>query len=85
MTNKHWDSSVTLTHLSIVALQIKDIVKRGDRIDLNDVSIDSCKHVATIAKSTLKSEGDKDRVQAQKFWVENVIMLHFKMNYQISQ
>ena len=43
-----------LTHLSIVALQIEDVLKIGDGVDVDDISIDSCKHVATVAKSTLR-------------------------------
>ena len=45
-----------LTHLSIVALQTEDVLKRSDRVDVDDIPIDSCKHVATVAKSTLRLE-----------------------------
>ncbi len=49
-----YDTFFFLTHLSIVAIEIEDVLKRCDRVDLNDISIDSCKHVATVAKGTLR-------------------------------
>lgn len=41
-----------------MALQIESIFKRGERVDVDDISINSCKHVATMAKSTLNIGGD---------------------------
>lgn len=43
-----------LTHLSIVALQTEDVLKRSDGVDVDDIPIHSCKHVAAMAKSTLR-------------------------------
>lgn len=48
-----YDTLSCLTHLSIVALQVENVLKRCDGVDVDDISIDSCKHVATVAKSTL--------------------------------
>ena len=39
-----------------MALQIEDVLKRGDGIDVDDISVDSSKHVATVAKSTLRGK-----------------------------
>lgn len=36
-----------------MALQVENVLKRYEGVDVDDVSIDSCKHVAPIAESTL--------------------------------
>lgn len=37
-----------------MALQIKDVLKRGDGVDVDDIPIDSSKHVATVTEGTLR-------------------------------
>lgn len=43
-----------------MALQTEDVLKRGDGVDVDDVSIDGCKQVAAVAEGTLSGrEGQR--------------------------
>lgn len=44
-------------YLAIVTLQIDCVLKGGSGVYVDDVAIDSSKHVTTITKSTLHNKG----------------------------
>ena len=45
-----------------MALQIEDVLERGDGVDVDDVPIDSCKHVSTVTEGTLR-RGERESEQ----------------------
>lgn len=68
-----------LTHLSIVALQVEDVLKRGEGVDVDDISVDSCKHVAAVAKSTLKVRREKAKTTVKELKSEHTINTHTRI------
>lgn len=44
---------VSRTYLSVVTLEVADVLKGEGGEELDEVSVGSCKHLATIAECTL--------------------------------
>lgn len=61
-------------HLSIVALQINNILKREDQVNVNDVSVDSSEHVATVAEGALRC-GERERMKQKLMALKWILWL----------